>query len=103
MRARSGKGKIVLPEAGRRAIEKVLAAGKPVVAVSFGSPYVVRDFPAMRTYLAAWGAQEVCQSAAVRALFGEAAIGGKLPVTIPGVAQRGAGLAKAGPADGGAK
>jgi beta-N-acetylhexosaminidase len=99
VRARSGRGRIVLPETGRRAIEKVLAAaaagGRPVVAVSFGSPYVVRDFPAMRTYLAAWGAQDVCQSAAARALFGEAPLGGKLPVSIPGVAARGAGIAKA--------
>lgn len=97
VRARSGKGRIVLPESGRKAIEKVLASGRPVVAVSFGSPYVVRDFPSMKTYLAAWGAQDVCQSAAARALFGEGAIGGKLPVSIPGVATRGAGIAKPAP------
>jgi len=34
------------------------------------------------------------QSAAVRALYGEAAIEGKLPVTIPGIAPRGTGLRK---------
>ncbi len=103
VRARSGKGKIALPEAGRRAIEKVLASGRPVVAISFGSPYVVREFPSMKSYLAAWGVQEVSQVAAVRALFGEAAVGGKLPVAIPGVAERGTGIARPGPADGGAK
>jgi len=34
----------------------------------------------------------VSEIAAVKALFGEIAIRGRLPVTIPNVAQRGAGL-----------
>jgi beta-N-acetylhexosaminidase len=62
------------------------------VAVSFGSPYLIRDLPALKTYLCAWGIQEVVQRAAVSALFGETAIGGKLPVTIPGIARRGDGV-----------
>jgi beta-N-acetylhexosaminidase len=95
VRARSGQGKFVIPDAARSAIPALLASGKPVVAVAFGSPYLLRDFPALPTYLAAWGSQDVVQVAAVKALFGEAAIEGHLPVTIPGLAKRGDGIQKA--------
>lgn len=92
VRARSGKGTIAVPDPARKVTAKVLASGKRVVAVSFGSPYVARDVPGLPTYIAAWGPQEVVQLAAARALFGEAIVEGKLPVSIPGVAARGTGL-----------
>jgi beta-N-acetylhexosaminidase len=94
VRTRSGQGKITVPEAGRTAIPQLLALGKPVVVVSFGSPYLLRNFPDLPTYLCAWGGQDIAQVAAVQALFGEAAIGGKLPITIPGLARRGDGIEK---------
>ena len=72
----------------------LLASGRPVVAVSFGSPYLLRDVPALATYLCGYGPQALVQSAAVRALYGEAPIEGKLPVTIPGMAPRGTGIRK---------
>jgi beta-N-acetylhexosaminidase len=94
VRARSGAGKIAVPEAGKAAIPQLLASGKPVVAVAFGSPYLLREFPGLKTYLCAYGTQDVMQTAAVAALFGEAGFEGKLPVTLPGVARRGDGIAK---------
>jgi beta-N-acetylhexosaminidase len=95
VRTRSGQGKITVPEAGRNALAQVFALGKQVVAVSFGSPYLLRDLPDLPTYLCAWGGQDVSQTATVQALFGETAIGGRLPITIPGLAKRGDGIAKA--------
>jgi hypothetical protein len=65
-----------------------------VVAVSFGTPYLLRDLPDLPTYLAAYGGQPDEQVAAARALFGEAPITGHLPVTIPGLAPRGTGIQK---------
>ena len=94
VRPRSGRGTIEIPAEGKSAIAALLASGKPVVAVAFGSPYLLRDAPALTTYLCAYGPQALVQSAAVRALYGEAAIEGKLPVTIPGIAPRGTGLRK---------
>ena len=94
VRTRSGQGKITVPEPGRNALPQLLLLGKPVVTVSFGSPYLLRDFPDLPTYLCAWGGQDVSQAAAVQALFGETAIGGKLPITIPGLAKRGDGIVK---------
>jgi beta-N-acetylhexosaminidase len=73
-------------------VEALARAGKPVVVVSFGSPYLLRAFPSVPAYVAAWGPEAVCQDAAARALLGQAPIGGRLPVTImPGV-PRGAGI-----------
>ncbi len=94
VRARSGQGKFLIPEAAKSAIPMLLASGRPVVAVAFGSPYLLRDFPDLQTYLCAWGSQDVVQAAAVKALFGEAAIEGRLPITIPGLAKRGDGITR---------
>ncbi len=95
VRTRSGQGKITIPRAAFVALPQILALGKPVVAVSFGSPYLLRDLPDLPTYLCAWGGQDVGQVAAVQALFGETAIGGTLPITIPGLAKRGDGISRA--------
>ncbi len=95
VRARSGQGPVAVPDAAKAAVPQLLALGKPLAAVAFGSPYLLRDFPDLPTYVCAWGTQEVAQKAAVRALAGEAGFEGKLPVSIPGLARRGDGIAKA--------
>jgi beta-N-acetylhexosaminidase len=57
-----------------------------------GNPYLAADFPAVETYLCALSNVSVSEISAVKALFGEIPIRGHLPVTIPGIAQRGAGI-----------
>ncbi len=94
VRFQSGRGDISLPEPGAHAARELLAGNVPVVLLSFGSPYLVSDLPDARTCLLAWGGQRDSQVAAARALLGEAAITGRTPVTIPGIAQRGAGLSR---------
>jgi beta-N-acetylhexosaminidase len=94
VRFQSGHGSIALPGVTKAAIEKLLDTNARVVAVSFGSPYILRDLPRLPTYLCAWGSQPDMQVGAARALFGETPITGRLPVTIPGLAPRGAGLQK---------
>jgi len=64
-------------------VEALVAAGEPVVAVSFGSPYLLGSFPSVPAYLLAWGGAEVSQRAAARALLGEIPIAGKLPISLP--------------------
>ncbi|MDQ6893695.1 MAG: glycoside hydrolase family 3 protein [Acidobacteriota bacterium] len=100
-RFQSGRGSIAIPAAGRAAIARILAGTPPVVVAVLGSPYLLRDFPVAATALLAWGSQSDHQAALVRALFGEAAVGGHLPVTIPGIAARGAGIARAARTSGG--
>jgi beta-N-acetylhexosaminidase len=82
IRARSGAGRIGIPPVSRGAIEQLIAIRAPHVAISFGNPYLVREVPALRTYLCAYGVQPVLQVAGARAVFGEAPITGKLPVTL---------------------
>jgi beta-N-acetylhexosaminidase len=73
-------------------VEALSAAGKPVVAVAFGSPYLVSAFPSVPAYLLAWGGAEVSQQAAARALAGSAPTTGTLPISIPPSLPRGTGI-----------
>ena len=74
-------------------LQKVLqaAAGKTVVA-AMGSPYVVSQFPEIQTYLCTFSNMHVSEISAVKAMFGEIPMAGHMPVTIPNIAVRGAGL-----------
>ncbi|MGH9456421.1 MAG: glycoside hydrolase family 3 protein [Thermoanaerobaculia bacterium] len=94
VRTRSGAGRLAVPEVAREAIARILEGDAGVVAISFGNPYVIRELPDLPTYLVTYGPQPVMQAAAARALFGEAPIGGRIPVTIPGLFERGAGIVK---------
>ena len=67
------------------------AAAKTVVA-SMGSPYVVSQFPEAQTYFCTFSNVKDSEMSAVKAMFGEIPMTGRLPVTIPNIAQRGEGL-----------
>ncbi len=67
-------------------------AADRTVVLAMGNPYVVQDFPAIQNYLCAFSNASVSETAAVKAIFGEIPIGGRLPVTIPGIASRGEGI-----------
>ena len=67
------------------------AAGKTAV-VAMGNPYLASDFPKIENYMCTFSNASVSEVAAIQALFGEIPIHGHLPVTIPNIAQRGAGL-----------
>ena len=67
-------------------------AAERTVVLAIGNPYVVQDFPAIQNYLCAFSNATVSETAAVKAIFGEIAIRGHLPVTIPGIASRGEGI-----------
>ncbi|MGI9181727.1 MAG: glycoside hydrolase family 3 N-terminal domain-containing protein [Longimicrobiaceae bacterium] len=65
-----------------RFVEQLSSAGRPVIAVSLGSPYLLEAFPSVPTYLLGWSASEVSQQAVARALLGQSRIRGDLPVTL---------------------
>lgn len=65
---------------------------RPFVAVLFGNPYIalaLRDVPAV---LLTYDYYDRPERSAVRALAGEAAIEGRLPITLPGLYEAGHGL-----------
>ena len=75
------------------AFVEALASGPvPVVLVALGSPYFVKGFPDMAATLATCSSAPTAELAAIRALWGEIDIAGKLPVTIPGFSAVGDGL-----------
>jgi beta-N-acetylhexosaminidase len=84
---------VSVADANAMLLRKILdQAADKTVMLAMGSPYVASDFPVVQNYLCAFSNTEVSEMSAVKALFGEIAIHGHLPVTIPGIAQRGAGL-----------
>jgi len=87
----SGKGTVGMPASQAALLKQLAASGKPVVAISFGNPYLIRAFPEVGTYLCAYSTAGASERAAVRAIFGEVPISGRLPVTIPGIAPLGTG------------
>ncbi len=97
---------VAMTDAAGSLLQQVLdhAAGRTAV-VAMGNPYLASDFPKIENYMCTFSNATVSEMGAVKALFGEIPIRGHLPVTIPNVAQRGAGIerpaqvAKGGPPD----
>jgi beta-N-acetylhexosaminidase len=84
---------ISVPDATAALLQSILEAKRDkTVVVSFGSPYFLADFPQIENYVCAYSNAVTSETGAVKALFGEIPFRGRLPVTIPGMAQRGAGM-----------
>lgn len=92
VRVADRKGNVAFPDDQRAFVNELLATGKPAVVAAFGSPYLISRFPQATTWVAQFSTNDVSQRAVARAIFGQVPIGGKLPVTVPDVAQRGDGL-----------
>jgi beta-N-acetylhexosaminidase len=92
VRVADRKGHVAFPEDQRAFVNRLIETGKRGVIVAFGSPYLIGQFPNAKTWLAAFSANSVAQRAVARALFGETPIGGRIPVTVPGVVERGTGI-----------
>ncbi|MGA3095855.1 MAG: glycoside hydrolase family 3 N-terminal domain-containing protein [Bryobacteraceae bacterium] len=88
----AGRGAVGLAGELPRAVEALEATRKPVTLVALGNPYLLRDFPDVAAYLATFSNVPPSEIAAVKGLFGEAAISGHMPVSIPGLANYGDGI-----------
>jgi beta-N-acetylhexosaminidase len=74
-------------------LQKVIdRAAEKTAVIAMGNPYLASDFPKIENYVCTFSNASVSEVAAVKALFAEIPIRGHLPVTIPNIAQRGAGL-----------
>jgi len=67
-------------------------AAEKTVMLAMGNPYLAQDFPAVQNYICTFSNASVSEVSAVKALFGEIPVHGRLPVTIPNIAQRGSGI-----------
>jgi len=85
VRVSDRKGDVDVPANQLPLIDQIYKAGKPVITVGLGSPYLIEKFPQAETWLSAFGISDVAQISVARALFGQIPVQGHLPVTIPGV------------------
>ncbi|HZE82470.1 MAG TPA: glycoside hydrolase family 3 N-terminal domain-containing protein [Candidatus Polarisedimenticolia bacterium] len=93
----TGVNTISVPDATAALLQSILQAKREkTVVVSFGSPYFLSDFPQIENYVCAYSNALTSEVGAIKALFGEIPFRGRLPVTIPGIAQRGAGTDQLG-------
>jgi beta-N-acetylhexosaminidase len=92
----SNGGSIGLSEGSGGLLAKLLQqSGDKTMVLAMGNPYVASDFPNIQNYLCTFSNSSVSEISAVKALFGEINIRGRLPVTIPNIAQRGSGMDRA--------
>ncbi|HUJ21446.1 MAG TPA: glycoside hydrolase family 3 N-terminal domain-containing protein [Bryobacteraceae bacterium] len=87
-----GRGSVGLAAGFTKLLETLIASGKPVTLVALGDPYLLRGFPKVPAYLTTYSTVPPSETAAVKALYGEIPIRGRLPVTIPELAKYGDGM-----------
>jgi beta-N-acetylhexosaminidase len=91
--ATNSSNPVGLSDAGEVLLQKVLdQAAEKTVVIAMGNPYLAQDFPGTQNYLCTFSNAAVSEISAAKALFGEIPIRGHLPVSIPNIAPRGAGL-----------
>lgn len=89
-----GTGKISIPSSYVGLINKFSQKFKNLIIVSFGNPYLLKDFPDVQNYVAAYGDSDVSINAFIKSLTGEITLQGKLPITISKEFPAGTGLVK---------
>jgi beta-N-acetylhexosaminidase len=80
------------PSSGDLLKAMLASASAKTVVLAMGSPYMASLYPEVQNYLCLYSTATVSEISAVKAIFGEIAVRGTLPVTIPRIASRGAGL-----------
>jgi beta-N-acetylhexosaminidase len=70
-------------EGQRELVNRLVATGKPVVAVAARDPYDIAYFPDVPAYLTTYSYTGVSMQSLLRVLFGEVSPTGRLPVTVP--------------------
>jgi beta-N-acetylhexosaminidase len=84
---------VSLSDASGALLQAILdGAAKRTVVLAMGNPYLAEDFPAIQNYVCAYSNATVSEVSAAKALFGEIAIRGHLPISIPDFAARGSGI-----------
>ena len=86
------KDRIFLPDIQLDFVQRLITKTDRLIIASLGTPYLAQAFPDVPAYLCAYNNSPLMQKALAQALLGYSPVSGRIPVTIPGVADRGAGL-----------
>jgi beta-N-acetylhexosaminidase len=95
VRAGSASGRMDLSPALQRLLGDLSRRPRPLITVFFGNPYVAMYMPELPSVMLTYDFYDGAEAAAVKAIAGESAIGGRLPIELPGFAKVGAGLDRA--------
>jgi beta-N-acetylhexosaminidase len=105
VRTASASGRVDLAAPLQRLLQDIArltaSSNRPFVATFFGNPYAAMYMPELPAVLLTYDFYDRAEASAVRAIAGEAAIGGRLPIALPGLFERGAGLTRSGPSSAG--
>jgi beta-N-acetylhexosaminidase len=95
--AGNGNGSAGLNQDGAQILASIVKeGGSKTIVAAFGNPYTGTEIPGIGTYLCTFSNTTVSAVSLAKAIFGEIPIHGRLPVTLPGMAQRGTGLDRTG-------
>jgi beta-N-acetylhexosaminidase len=86
-----GQGRFAIPQPIAAWID-TLAQRHRTIVVAFGNPYLIGQFPSVRTYMDAYGVSDALEQAAADAILGRQAITGRAPVSLPGFFNMGDGI-----------
>jgi beta-N-acetylhexosaminidase len=96
VRAASASGRLDLSADLQRLLQTLARqsdqSGRPLVTTFFGNPYAATFVPELPVMLLTYDFYDRAEASAVRAIAGEAPIGGRLPIALPGLFDRGSGL-----------
>jgi beta-N-acetylhexosaminidase len=99
VRAASSSGRLDLSRGVGRLLRGVARGAarrdQPFVTVFFGNPYVATALPELPAMLLTYDLYDLAEASAVRAVAGEAPIGGRLPITLGDGFPAGHGLTRA--------
>jgi beta-N-acetylhexosaminidase len=99
VRAASASGRLDLATPLQQLLQSIARQAEgpktPMITTFFGNPYVAMFLPELPAMLLTYDFYDRAELSAVKAIAGEAPIGGRLPIALPGMLQRGAGLDRA--------
>lgn len=77
-----GQANAPLPGVYPELVSELVKSGKSLILIALGNPYMIRAFPEITTYFTTYSPAPTSETAAVRALFGDAPMTGKKVVTV---------------------
>ena len=95
VRIASYSGRMDLSAPQTALLDALAAQNKPFVTVCFGNPYTSTFLPKLPAVGLTYEFSDFSERAAVKAIAGEIPIGGKLPISLPGMFPIGHGLTRA--------
>ena len=89
-----GTGNISLLQFQINFIKSLHGSNPKAIIISFGNPYLLKEFPAVPNYICAYGDADVSINAFLKTLSGEIPFKGKLPISITDEYSLGTGILK---------